>query len=103
MESEPEVWAAAAKRVDPERLGALADRLLSAEGIGGVDAESREMLLAEIAKALKQAFGARQRNAEGDYRPDPMAEALPLRGVPKLALLFLAPFVSRQGVADGTR
>jgi hypothetical protein len=35
------------------------------------------MLLAEIAKALKQAFGARQRNAEGDYRPDPMAERFP--------------------------
>ena len=35
------------------------------------------MLLTEIAKALRQAFEARQRNAEGDYRPDPMAERFP--------------------------
>jgi hypothetical protein len=35
------------------------------------------MLLDEIAKALKQAFGARQKNAEGDFRLDPMAERFP--------------------------
>jgi integrase len=80
MEGESEVWARAARSVDPEKLGALADRLLLAEGINGLDsldADSREMLLNEIAKALKQAFEARQRNAEGDYRPDPMAERFP--------------------------
>ena len=77
MDGEPEVWAAAAKRIDPERLGAPADRLLLAEGIASVDGESREVLLAEIAKALRQAFEARQRNAEGDYRPDPMATRFP--------------------------
>jgi hypothetical protein len=80
MDGEPEVWAAAAKRVDPESLGALADRLLLAQGINGLDGlatDSREMLLDEIAKALKHAFGARQRNAEGDYSPDPVAERFP--------------------------
>ena len=81
MEGEPDVWAAAAKSVDdPEKLGALADRLLRAEGIDGLDGldgESREMLLAEIAKALKDALAARQRNADGDYRSDPMAERFP--------------------------
>jgi hypothetical protein len=81
MESKPAAWATAARRIGPESLGALADRLLLAEGINGLnglDAESREVLLAEIAKALKQAFGVRQRNAEGDYGPDPMARRFPL-------------------------
>jgi hypothetical protein len=80
IDGESGVWAAAAKGIDPERLGALADRLLLAEGINGLDGldtESGEMLLAEIAKALKQAFEVRQRNAEGDYRPDPMADRFP--------------------------
>jgi site-specific recombinase XerD len=80
LEGEPGVWAAAAKGIDPERLGALADRLLLAEGINGLDgldAESREMLLDEIAKALRQAFEARQRNAGGDYRADPEAGRFP--------------------------
>ena len=44
---------------------------------GGVDDASREVLLNEIAKALRQAFEARQRNAEGDYRPDPMIGRFP--------------------------
>jgi integrase len=35
------------------------------------------MLLNEIAKALRQAFEARQRKAGGDYRADPMAERFP--------------------------
>lgn len=80
IDGEPEVWAAAAAKLDPERLGALADRLLLAEGINGLhglDAESREMLLDEIAKALRQAFEHRKRNAESDYRPDPMADRFP--------------------------
>jgi len=80
MDAEPEVWAAAAKRIDPERLGPLADRLLLAEGINGLvglDTDSREMLLDEIAKALKHAFGARQKSAEGDYSPDPVADRFP--------------------------
>jgi hypothetical protein len=84
MDAEPKAWAAAAKSVDPERLGPLADRLLLAEGINGLnglDAESREMLLNEtvneIAEALRQALGVRQRNAEGDYGPDPLADRFP--------------------------
>lgn len=72
-----EVWAGAAESIDPEKLGALANRLLVSERIARVDSESREMLLNEIARALKEAFEARQRNAEGDYRPDPVAERFP--------------------------
>ena len=38
MEGKPEAWAAAVRSVDePEKLGALADRLLLAEGIVAVD------------------------------------------------------------------
>jgi hypothetical protein len=80
MDAEPEVWARAARSVEPEKLGALADRLLLGEGINGLDgldAESREMLLDELAKALKQGFEARRRNAEGNYGPDPMAGRFP--------------------------
>ena len=78
MDGEPEAWAAVAKSVerDLDKLGPLADRLLLSEGINGrvVDDASRKMLLKEIAKALQQVFEHRKRNAEGDYRPDPMAE-----------------------------
>src|ERR1700679_1250694 len=46
MHREPEVWAAVAKRIDdPEKLGALADRLLRAEGINGLDGGSRPAAL----------------------------------------------------------
>ena len=38
---------------------------------------SREMLLAEIARALRDAFEARQRNAGGDYGHDTRAERFP--------------------------
>jgi len=34
-------------------------------------------LLGEIAKALGQAFGARERNAQGNYQPDPVADRFP--------------------------
>jgi integrase len=80
VDAEAEVWAKAATKLDPDKLAALADRLLLAEGInglGGLNGESREMLLDEIGKALKQAFEARQRNAEGDYRADPIADRFP--------------------------
>jgi hypothetical protein len=77
MDGEPNAWGAAVRSVDPEKLGALADRLLLAEGIRGVDDASREMLLAEIARALRDAFEARQRNAGGDYRHDTRAERFP--------------------------
>jgi hypothetical protein len=57
--------------------GRLIDRLLREEGVGRVDAQSREMLLKAFHLALKDAFEARERNAEGDYRPDPKAERFP--------------------------
>ena len=77
MDGEPGAWAPLAESIEEEKLGPLADRLLLAEGIGPVDDASRETLHREIARALRLAFQARERNASGDYRPDEMAERFP--------------------------
>jgi integrase len=78
-------WAAVVERWDGEMqggdleqpLGPLIDRLLLARGICRVDETSRSFLLSAFALALRDAFAARKRNTEGDYRPDPMAERFP--------------------------
>ncbi len=110
MDGESGAWFAAARSVDPEKLSPLADRLLLAEGIGGVDDASREMLLNELAKALRQGFKARQRNAEGDYGPDPMATRFPVfeghrqkaddTGVSRVRRSSSPPKVSLMGLAE---
>ncbi len=59
-------------------LGPLADRLLLDRGIASVDAETRSMVLDVLAKALRDAFRLRERQAgEGDYSPDPIAQRFP--------------------------
>jgi len=58
-------------------LGTVADRLLLAKGIASLDASSRQMVLAEMAKALRNAFDSRQRNASGDYSENPVAQRFP--------------------------
>ena len=58
-------------------FGLLIDRLLLHEGIRRVDTASREMLLKAFHLALKDAFEARERNARGDYQPDPNAKRFP--------------------------
>lgn len=58
-------------------LGPLVDRLLLAEGIAEVAPESRPFLLIAFHRALRDAFAVRQRNAEGDYTPDPNAQRFP--------------------------
>lgn len=93
----PEFWEAAKKHLDkvkeadeaePEArepkarpleraFGAIIDKLLLSEGIRLVDPASREMLLGEFHRALRDAFDTRQRNANGDYSPDPKAERFP--------------------------
>ncbi|MDR3407891.1 MAG: tyrosine-type recombinase/integrase [Methylovirgula sp.] len=66
---------------DPRQLeatfGTLIDRLLLAKGIPGVDAESRARVLHAFYLALRDAFAVRERNAGGDYSPDPKAERFP--------------------------
>jgi integrase len=69
---------AAAEREELETaLGPIIERVLRAEGIGAVDPASRSMLLTAFCKALVHAFELRQRNAAGDYSPDPNAERFP--------------------------
>ena len=58
-------------------LGPLVDRLLLRKGIGQVDQLSRQMVLTEFARALKDGFEAAKRKAEGDYTPDPKSERFP--------------------------
>ena len=71
-------WASEILAADPEAaLGPLVDRLLLAKGIADVDAETREALLVAFQRALGEAFQARQRNAGGDFAPDPIAGRFP--------------------------
>jgi hypothetical protein len=81
MENVPALWEAARQSLeaaDHERtFGPLVDRLLLAKGVGRADTSSREMVLRAFHLALRDAFEARQRNAEGDYRPDLKAERFP--------------------------
>ena len=73
-------WASGIFAADPEAtLGPLVDRLLLAKGIADVDAETREALLVAFQRALGEAFQARQRNAGGDFAPDPIAGRFPAR------------------------
>ena len=69
--------AGSAPRPLERTFGPLIDRLLLREGIGRVDPASRELLLKAFHLALKDAFETRQRNASGDYRPDPKSERFP--------------------------
>ncbi|AWN49517.1 recombinase XerD [Methylobacterium terrae] len=58
-------------------LGPLIDRLLRDHGIGSVDDDTRLLLLETFGLALRDAFASRERNAEGDYSPDPKAARFP--------------------------
>lgn len=66
----------AAKKLE-KALGPIVDRLLLTKGIRRVDGESRALLLTAFWMALRDAFGARQRNAGGDYSLDPKAARFP--------------------------
>ncbi len=58
-------------------LGAIVDRLLLAKGIARVDDGSRLNLLHAFRSALSDALTLRERNASGDYSPDPKAARFP--------------------------
>lgn len=60
-----------------QTLGSQVDCLLLAKGIAGVDAETRPMLLSAFLAALRDAMAVRERNATGDYSPDPKAQRFP--------------------------
>ena len=58
-------------------LGPLVDRLLLAKGIHSIDAGTRALILTDFRRALLDAVKLRQRQAEGDYSPDPKSERFP--------------------------
>jgi integrase len=66
-------------------FGPLVDRLLLGKGIASVDDPSRGTLLRAFRQALRHAFAARERNASGDYSPDPKAQWFPEWEAPRLA------------------
>lgn len=59
-----------------ESLGKWVDAVLETEGIV-TDVASRETLLWDVAKAIRDASAKLRRNAEGDYTPDPSAATYP--------------------------
>jgi integrase len=84
-------------------LGRLVDRLLLSEGIAAVDAASRSTLLTAFYKALVQALELRERNAAGDYLPDPYADRFPEwkpRIEDRAAALPRAGFVSLSALVE---
>jgi integrase len=58
------------------RFGAMADKILALHGVV-TDSESRKRLIRELYKADSLAADKLERNADGDYRPDPEAERFP--------------------------
>lgn len=58
-------------------LGGIVDRLLLSGGIVKVTPESRELLLGAFHQAMMDAVEKRERNAAGDYSPDPKSERFP--------------------------
>ena len=58
-------------------VGPIVDRLLLARGIASVDSDTRAILLDTFMLALRDAMQHRERNAEGDYSPDPKAQRFP--------------------------
>jgi integrase len=90
-EEEGRAFAAAAHRLTEaaERdggleptLGPLIDRLLLRKGIAAVDPECRPVLLHAFLMALQDAFASRERNAAGDFSPDPNAARFPVWAAP---------------------
>ncbi|UPK20349.1 tyrosine-type recombinase/integrase [Bradyrhizobium sp. 131] len=75
------MWARVGEDGEPQKLekqlGAIVDRLLLTKGIRRVDSQSRALLLTAFWMALRDAFVSRQRNADGDYSPDPKAARFP--------------------------
>jgi hypothetical protein len=106
-DEEEEAFACAADHFsDPElttALDPLIDRLLLAKGIAALDPECRPMVLNAFRMALRDAFEHRQRNAAGDYAPDPKADRFPEWNRPEASLKPAAvpPPQSLTGLVDG--
>ncbi|WP_170135027.1 tyrosine-type recombinase/integrase [Acuticoccus kandeliae] len=64
------------RRSMEDRFGEWADLLLARHGLI-VDEASRQLLIADVAKAMEQFGEQLQRHAEGNFRPDPDADRFP--------------------------
>ncbi|MGN6146619.1 MAG: tyrosine-type recombinase/integrase [Mesorhizobium sp.] len=79
----PDSWEGVIKRLeapeaDPETIvGPLVAKLLLRKGIVQIDPESRALVVRAFAEALLDAAKLRQRQAAGDYSPDPNAARFP--------------------------
>jgi integrase len=84
-EEDAQAFATAAFRLDEAAqsdgleaaLGPLVDRLLLSKGIAEIAPECRPLLLNAFRMALQDAFERREREAQGDYTPDPKAARFP--------------------------
>lgn len=92
-DSREELWAALADRIGAARevasfdvrtwewlegyLGPIVRLCLARRGIPRVDQTSWRMLIEAFARAAMEAFRKQERNAAGDYRPDPNADRFP--------------------------
>jgi len=68
-------------------FGVIIDKLSLSEGMVKITPESRELLLGEFHRAMLDAVEKRQRNAAGDYSPDPKSERFPEFQRPQVAAL----------------
>jgi integrase len=75
-------------------VGPIVDRLLLARGIASVDSDTRPILLDAFMLALRDAMQHRERNAEGDYSPDPKAHRFPEWKSPQAATVGSAKAAS---------
>ena len=97
----PQAWLEPSDPGELENLfGPLLDRLLRSKGILSVDQPSRDMVLAELRAALRDAFEHRQRNSEGDYSPDPKAARFPDWQPTSAAKPAMRPAVSLTGLVE---
>lgn len=110
--TEEEGWEAAEEsmlRIDPlgrepeEFMQPLVRRLLLAKGIAETDEASLAMVAREFVRAFRDAFAYRQRQAAGDYAPDPNANRFPEWTPPPSQQLSLRDQakVSLTGLVDG--
>jgi hypothetical protein len=58
-------------------VGPVLDKILLAKGVGRLDPQARDFALAAAALALRDGFKSLERNATGDYSPDPTGNRFP--------------------------
>lgn len=100
--SKPETDLAPRPEIDPERtLGATLDGMLRREGIFALAPPSRSMALEALAQAKRDGMAAREKQAGGDYRPDPNAGRFPAWEAPREPGEAARESISLTGLIEG--